>query len=117
MSHLHQDTKQDAASCCVFAPMSCTCGHESAAGLEKQLDALASFCEERQLTVNLAHKSGTDCHTVSLCLRLLPVNHDFAFCNNNHCMLNYRDSISARVSNTAHMCRTLGLMSLCLTCK
>ena len=26
---------------------------ESAAGLQKQLDALASFCEERQLTVNL----------------------------------------------------------------
>ena len=27
---------------------------ESAAGLQKQLDALASFCEERQLTVNLS---------------------------------------------------------------
>ena len=27
---------------------------ENAAGLQKQLDALASFCEERQLTVNLS---------------------------------------------------------------
>lgn len=27
---------------------------ESAAGLQKQLDALASFCEERQLTINLS---------------------------------------------------------------
>ena len=27
---------------------------ESASGLQKQLDALASFCEQRQLTVNLS---------------------------------------------------------------
>ena len=31
---------------------------ESAAGLQKQLDALASFCEERQLTVNLHQNKG-----------------------------------------------------------
>ena len=28
--------------------------NETAAGLQEQLDALASFCEERQLTVNLS---------------------------------------------------------------
>ena len=32
---------------------------ETAAGLQKQLNALASFCEERQLTVNQHDKGGS----------------------------------------------------------
>ena len=31
---------------------------ESAAGLQKELHALASFCEQRQLTVNLSKNKG-----------------------------------------------------------
>ena len=36
---------------------------ESASGLQKQLDALASFCEELQVTVNLSKTKVAECET------------------------------------------------------